>query len=75
QKMSEELGRGVSVLRFLLIQPPVEQPIQTERPATVPVAAAPAVPASPAPAAKPQSPRTGITTNEALEKRLEEILQ
>ena len=68
-KMNGELSHDASVLRFLLVEASATHPIETEKPAAPPAAAPTPIPQKPAPT------RAGITTNEALEKRLEEILK
>ncbi|MEK7554519.1 MAG: 30S ribosomal protein S6 [Patescibacteria group bacterium] len=67
-KIHEALNRESSVLRFLLIEALPEDVREVEKPISAPSAA-------PVPTAQPATPRAGITTNEALEKRLEEILK
>lgn len=65
-KLQEEFNREDAVIRFMIIKPSEKNP---EKPAP----RAPAVSGAPEP--KVAEPREAFTTNEALEKKLEEILK
>lgn len=65
--INQDLSRETAVLRFLIVESPIVERAQAPK-AEVPADA-------PQGTARSAGPRPGITTNEVLEKRLEEILK